>query len=246
MRKLTRSVISLATLGVMAFFLTGFSLAQISPGQSAPVFTLKDTEGTSHDLSMLQGNAMSILYFFDVKSRPSQEGLLSLHQLIKRYEDAHLVVWGVTRSSKEDVANFVAQINLNFPVLLDDSGTSDLYQVRFILPIVCVLGPDLNVLDYFIGGGKNTEIRLQRRAEKELRRKIAQLKVDSQPAGAQVFLGGSFQGRTPLKLELVLGKYEIRVSSPDHYEFEAQLNLDQEGDIPLFVELTPVEKQSPR
>ena len=245
MGKLTRSVICLATMGVIVFSLIEFSLAQISPGQPAPMFTLKDTEGASHDLAALKGHAVIMLYFFDVKSRPSQEGLLSLHQLVKRYEDADLVVWGVTRSSKDEVANFMAQINLNFPVMLDNSGVSDLYQARFILPTVCVLGPDLNVLDYHQGGGKITEISLQRLAERELRRKIAKLKVDSVPVGAQVFVEGSFKGKTPLKLDLLLGKYELRISLHDYYEWEAQLELDQEGEIPLFVQLIPVETKSP-
>jgi peroxiredoxin len=245
MGKLTRSVIYPATMGVIVFALIGFSWAQITPGQSAPMFTLKDTEGASHDLSVLKGHAMIILYFFDVKSRPSQEGLLSLHQLVKQYEDADLIVWGVTRSPRDEVAKFMAQINLDFPVLLDNSGVSDLYQARFILPSVCVLGPDLSVMDYHQGGGKITEISLQRLADRELRRKLAKLKVDSVPVGAQVFVEGSFKGKTPLKLDLLLGKYELRISLPDYYEWEAQLDLDQEGEVPLFVQLIPVETKSP-
>jgi peroxiredoxin len=246
MGKLARSVIYPATMGVVIVFsLIGSSWAQITPGQPAPMFTLKDTQGESHDLSGLRGHAMIVLYFFDVKSRPSQEGLLSLHQLVKQYEDADLTVWGVTRSSKEEVAKFMAQINLDFPVLLDNSGVSDLYQARFILPTVCVLGPNLNVLDYHQGGGKITEISLQRLAERELRRKLARLKVDSVPVGAQVFVEGSFKGKTPLKLELSLGKYELRISLPDYYEWEAQLELDQEAEVPLFVQLMPVETKSP-
>jgi peroxiredoxin len=241
MGKLARSVIGLAAASVMAFSFIGVSWGQITPGQSAPVFSLKDTEGVSHDLATLKGHAVIILYFFDVKSRPSQEGLLSLHQLIKRYEGADLIVWSVTRSSKEEVANFAAQIALNFPVLLDNSGVSDLYQARFILPTVCVLGKDLNIREYRQGGGKITEISLQRLTDKELRRKFAKVKVDTVPVGAQVFVEGSFKGKTPLKLDLLLGKYEFRISLHDYYEWEAQLELDQEGEIPLFVRLIAVE-----
>jgi hypothetical protein len=63
------------------------------------------------------------------------------------------------------------------------------------------------------------------------------LKVDSVPAGAQVFLDGSFQGKTPLTLELPFGKYEVRLSLPDYYEGEAQLQLNEEGEPPLFCRL---------
>ena len=71
------------------------------------------------------------------------------------------------------------------------------------------------------------------------------LKVDSVPAGAQVFLDGSFQGKTPLTLELSLGKYEVRLSLPDYYEWEAQLLLNKEGETPLFCRLIPMDDKNP-
>jgi serine/threonine protein kinase len=71
------------------------------------------------------------------------------------------------------------------------------------------------------------------------------LKVESVPTGAQVFLDGSFQGKTPLRLELPFGKYEVRLSLPDYYEWEAQLQLNQEGETPLFCRLIPMEEMNP-
>ncbi len=68
------------------------------------------------------------------------------------------------------------------------------------------------------------------------------LKVESVPTGAQVFLDGSFQGKTPLTLELPLGKYEVRLSLPDYYEWEAQLQLSEEGETPLYCRLIPMEE----
>ncbi len=71
------------------------------------------------------------------------------------------------------------------------------------------------------------------------------LKVDSVPAGAQVFIDGSFQGKTPLTLELSLGKYEVRLSLPNYYEWEAQLQLNEEGETPLFCRLIPMDERNP-
>jgi serine/threonine-protein kinase len=70
----------------------------------------------------------------------------------------------------------------------------------------------------------------------------ALLKVESVPKGAQFYLDGSLKGETPLKLELKLpiGKHEIRLSINDHHEWEALLQLDEEGEIPLFVRLLPL------
>lgn len=67
------------------------------------------------------------------------------------------------------------------------------------------------------------------------------LNVTSSPTGAQVYLDNSFNGQTPLNLKIPLGKYEVRLSLPDYYEWEAQLQLNEVGETPLFVRLTPME-----
>ena len=144
---------------------------QMISGQGAPVFSIQDLKGQTLDLSQMKGRPMVILYFFDVDSRPSQEGLLSLNQLAKQYKEADLVVWAITVSQKEKVDRFMASTGITFPVLLDRSNISDLYQARFILPTVCIIGPNLKILDYYQGGGKTTETMLVRVAERELQRK---------------------------------------------------------------------------
>jgi tetratricopeptide (TPR) repeat protein len=149
--------------------------AQISPGQIAPTFTLKDLKGQAHDLSGLMDRPMTILYFFDVESRPSQEGLLSLHQLVKQYKESDLTVWAITLSDRGKVVKFMETTGIVFPVLLDVAKVSDLYRARQILPTVCIIGLKLKVLDHFQGGGKTTETMLVRVAERELQRKQTKL-----------------------------------------------------------------------
>jgi serine/threonine protein kinase len=72
----------------------------------------------------------------------------------------------------------------------------------------------------------------------------AVLKVKSDPMGAQVFVDGSFKGQTPIEFALPFGKYEVRLSSHDYYEWESLLQINQEGEIPLFVKLVPMEGKS--
>jgi serine/threonine protein kinase len=74
---------------------------------------------------------------------------------------------------------------------------------------------------------------------------LSVLKVESVPAGANVFLNGSLKGKTPLKLDLPLGKYEIRLSRQNYYEWEAQLQLNEEGETPLFVRLISMNEKKP-
>lgn len=63
---------------------------------------------------------------------------------------------------------------------------------------------------------------------------------ESDPSGAQVFVDNVLAGRTPLKLDVSLGKHEVRMSLPDYEEWEAQIELDQPDDVvPLSVKLVP-------
>jgi peroxiredoxin len=117
----------------------------LSMGQGVPSFALQDLNGKKYELSAMKKAPMMVVYFFDAQSRPSQEGLLSLDQLAKKYKDAELTVWAITRSPKDRVADFVSKTKPGFPVLLDTSNVSDLYEARLILPTVCILGPDLKL-----------------------------------------------------------------------------------------------------
>ncbi len=165
-----RTVIVLVMVHAMLIGATP-SFGEVTSGQVAPDFSLTDLRGNVHTLFDNTSQPMQILYFFDAASRPSQEGLLSLNNLAKRFADADMAVWGITRSSREAAVEFMNQAHLTFPVLLDTSNVSDLYQARLILPTVCTLGPELKVLDTFQGGGKTTEIMLVRLAERTLQRK---------------------------------------------------------------------------
>jgi serine/threonine-protein kinase len=57
----------------------------------------------------------------------------------------------------------------------------------------------------------------------------ALLTVNTQPPAAQVYVDNIYRGKTPLELELPLGKYELRVNLPEHLEWEGQIELDIPG-----------------
>ena len=73
---------------------------------------------------------------------------------------------------------------------------------------------------------------------------LAFLEVKSKPIGAQVFVDGGFKGKTPLHLELPLGKHEILLALADYHDWEAQVELSEEGETPLLVRLLPVGERS--
>lgn len=143
----------------------------VTVGQAAPEFGLKDLKGTVYNLAAMKSSPMMVLYFFDAASRPSQEGLLSLDQIARKYKGAQLTVWGITPSTRAQAADFAAKTRSSFPVLHDTAGVSEQYNARAILPTVCILGPDLKVLDVFQGGGKTMSVMLTRLAERKLQQK---------------------------------------------------------------------------
>ena len=144
-------------------------------GQAAPMITGKAMDGKTYALSTLKSRSMVVLYFFDAASRSSLDGLESLGRITRQFKGADLSVWGITRSPSEQVASFASKTSIDFPILLDSGGISDLYGARVILPTVYILGPELKVLDYFQGGGKSTEVMLVRLAERNLQRKDVSL-----------------------------------------------------------------------
>ena len=171
MRAISRLISSVLVVTTLILGVCWPCYGQLAAGKTVPAFSLKGSGDKTHDLAVMKDQPMIILYFFDAESRPSQEGLLSLDKLSSQYKESDMIVWGITLSSKDKVAEFIKSANPNFPILLDDSGVSDLYEARFILPTVCIVGPELKLIDYFQGGGKTTEVMLVRLAERELQRK---------------------------------------------------------------------------
>lgn len=149
------------------------SYGQLPSGQIAPLFSLQDLKGQTYDLSQMKEKPMILLYFFEVESRPSQEGLLTLNELTKLFKEEQLTVWAITPSPKNKVTNFVKNSGLKFSVLLDTSKkVSHLYSPsRLIFPNVYTLGPGLKVIDSFQGNKRTTETMLVRLSERNLQRK---------------------------------------------------------------------------
>jgi len=80
-----RSLVFAIILTAVALMGAGPSHGKLAPGQAAPTFSAKDLQDKPHDLSQMQSRPMVILYFFDIDSKSSQEGLLSLNQMAKHY-----------------------------------------------------------------------------------------------------------------------------------------------------------------
>ncbi|MBI5015951.1 MAG: redoxin domain-containing protein [Deltaproteobacteria bacterium] len=224
----------LDTLRTLALWITplAFALGATAPAagagpkKPAPPFTLNDTRGQTFDLNKAKDRPLLILYFFDVDSRPSQEGLLALGQTAKQFKDTDLAVWAITLSPKDRVAAFAKSAGLTFPLLLDSGAVSDQYQARVVLPTVCLVGPGLTLLDRFQGGGKTTEAMLLRVAERKLQQRSPQV------AGA---LGAEVAKRDPknAKARAVQGYAALKEKKPKQAQevFAALAKGGGEGEV---------------
>ncbi len=155
---------------IFTFYGISDVFSRIEPGAQAPHFVLEDVYGRSHKLAAIKDNTLTIIYFFDTESRASQEGLLSLNTLVKQFPSADLVIWGITRSPKNRVSDFIVQHKAEFPIMIDSSDVSTVYDAELVLPTIYILGPGLTVIDTFQGGGETTDKMLLALAEKELQR----------------------------------------------------------------------------
>jgi serine/threonine-protein kinase len=73
----------------------------------------------------------------------------------------------------------------------------------------------------------------------------ATLNVETIPKGAQVIIDGVFKGKTPLKLDLPLGKHEVRLTLTNYDDWDAPVHLEEEGEMPLLIRMTPIEEKFP-
>jgi len=73
--------------------------------------------------------------------------------------------------------------------------------------------------------------------------KLAVIKVESKPPGAQIFLDRELKGSTPLELKIPAGRHEIRLALADYHEWEAKIQLNEKSLTPLLVRLLPIDER---
>ncbi len=64
--------------------------------------------------------------------------------------------------------------------------------------------------------------------------------LKSDPTDAQIYVNGEHLGSTPILIKLPMGKYNVRLQSDGYHEWEAQLEISEPGEVPLFVKLHPI------
>ncbi len=123
-------------------------------GFLAPDFTLETLEGESVTLSDLRGKVV-LLNFWATWCPPCRAEMPAFQQAYADYKDEDFVILAVnatTQDSPEEVAKFIDEYGLRFPIVLDKTGeTNRLYQVQS-LPTSFFVDKEGVIQEVVVGG----------------------------------------------------------------------------------------------
>ncbi|HAV77811.1 MAG TPA: TlpA family protein disulfide reductase [Anaerolineae bacterium] len=139
-------------------------------GFLAPDFELQSTTGETIKLSDLRGQAV-LINLWATWCPPCRAEMPAIEKVYKEYKDDGLVVLAVNmtyQDAQSDIAPFVGEYELTFPILLDRSGSvGTAYQLRSLPSSFFV---DRNgIINEVVIGGPMAEALLRTRVEEILK-----------------------------------------------------------------------------
>jgi thiol-disulfide isomerase/thioredoxin len=151
-------VVALVAAGMIFF---GFHMARraqpggtprITKSAEAPDFTLESLDGKNTKLSDFRGKAV-LLNFWATWCGPCKIEMPWFVELQNEYGSQGLQIVGVAMddSGKDDIAKFVKEMGVNYPVLLGKEAVGDQYGGVPALPESFFISRDGKITDKFIG-----------------------------------------------------------------------------------------------
>ncbi len=127
--------------------LHGFNLVTFERPFAAPDFSLPDLTGRQTSLAAYRGHYV-LLNFWATWCPPCLAEMPSMEVIFERYRERGFVILAVSSDSEgvDVVGDFVAQLGVSFPIVLDSNRrVSDLYGARN-LPVSFLLDRDGHVV----------------------------------------------------------------------------------------------------
>ncbi len=107
-------------------------------GRPAPDFALQALDGSTYRLSDLKGKVV-VVNFWATWCLPCKVEIPILKSLYSELEKDGLLILGLTQEPVEQVAPFVKENEINYPIILDDrSEAADAYGIRGYPTVVVV------------------------------------------------------------------------------------------------------------
>ena len=135
------------------------SAKKLAIGDQAPDFSGTDLNGQPVSLSEYQGKPV-ILRFWSTDCKFCRADTPIFNQYFEKYKEAGLRVVYINRRSEEaTVRQFVADLEIGFPVLIDKDGTiSKRYSIK-VEPQTIIISPDHRILAAILGGVSEPELK---------------------------------------------------------------------------------------
>ncbi len=122
----------------------------VESGDTAPDFSLTDPAGQKMSLSDFNGKGI-ILNFFASWCPPCRAEIPDFVELQKMYGDKGFTFIGVSLVSAKDSKNFIDEMGINYPVLVDDGKVSNIYGPVRAIPTTFVIDKNMKVVKMYVG-----------------------------------------------------------------------------------------------
>ena len=122
----------------------------LEAGDSAPEFSLTNTDGKTVNIAEFKGKVI-VLDFFASWCPPCKKEIPDFIELQKSYSDKGFTMVGVSLVNESDTKRFVKKTGINYPVLVDDETASNKYGPIHSIPTTFVIGKDFKIAKMYIG-----------------------------------------------------------------------------------------------
>jgi cytochrome c biogenesis protein CcmG/thiol:disulfide interchange protein DsbE len=138
-------------------------------GFAAPDFALNTPTGETYTLSELKGNAV-LVNLWATWCPPCRAEMPAIQKIYDEYREEGLIVLAINMTSQDNALNitpFVEQYELDFPILLDETGeVAAAYQLRSLPSSYFI--DRAGIISEIVIGGPMSEALLRTRIEKIL------------------------------------------------------------------------------
>lgn len=97
----------------------GGQAENLSVNDTAPDFTIEDAFGKSYTLSEFRGTPVVIYFYPKANTSGCTKQACGVRDSRNKFEENNIIVLGISVDSKEAIAEFIEDYQLNFPLLSD-------------------------------------------------------------------------------------------------------------------------------
>ncbi|HYL15283.1 MAG TPA: TlpA disulfide reductase family protein [Terriglobales bacterium] len=145
-------------------------MAALTPGTSAPDFTLPSVDGKKFSLKETLARGPVVVAFFKVSCPVCQYALPYLERIYKVYGNKKVTIVGVSQDKQRDTLAFIQEYGITFPVLLDDTNSypvSNAYSLTNV-PTVFWIAEDGEIAISSVGWSRKDVEDMHQKAAEEL------------------------------------------------------------------------------